>query len=121
MSERNRRRLLRKAKKKVQSGMKSMGLLDTDTDKTMLVELVGRMAEEGSTILASLRAAVGDEPSSGHVIDGIMTAARNMEMAALSGNPKVFADAVVVQLFLARHLAIAQGKIQVVGPPPAQA
>lgn len=81
--------------------------------------LVGRMASRGTELLAELRQAVGGEPRSGHVVDALMNAAADFERAAVTGDLIKAAGHVVDVLFLARDLAIREGKIEI--KPPAQA
>lgn len=106
MSTRNQRRLLRKVQ------MKTLGGTSV-TSKDVFMHMIGRMAEGGPEILSGLQAAVGGTgaETSGHVVDGLMMAAQAMEIAAQQGEADMAVDCMVMVLFLARHLAIREGKI----------
>lgn len=74
---------------------------------------VTQMAERGAAILTKLHEDIGEpEHRSGHAVDALMNSAAAMEKAALTGNADDFERAAVEVLFLARDIAIAQGKFQ---------
>ncbi len=81
--------------------------------------VVKEMAERGGPLLAELRKAVEGEPRSGHVVDALMLAAGRFEQALLTQDMPVALDAMVDVLFLARDLAVREGRIVV--KPAAQA
>ena len=75
--------------------------------------LVARMAQRSKDVLDQLRAAVGAEPKSGHVVDALMTEAARFEQALMAQRFADAMDAAVCVLFLARDLAIREGKIRI--------
>lgn len=82
-------------------------------------ELITGMADCGPQLMQALHDAVGGPPNAGHAVDALMNAAAKMERAALMNDPESFCRAAAEVLFLARHVAISQGKIVV--ETPAQA
>lgn len=82
-------------------------------------QLVAGMADCGPQVMEALHDAVGGPPTAGHAVDALMNAAAKMERAALMNEPESFSQAAAEVLFLARHVAISQGKIVV--ETPAQA
>lgn len=76
-----------------------------------------QMAERGPGFVQTVRERVGGDPMPGHLIDTIMNAAAGMEQAALSGDTATYEEALLVVLFLSRHLAYQQGKMTTVVAP----
>jgi hypothetical protein len=107
-SSRNGRRLLKKEQKKV------IPIVSID-DKKICAALVTRMAESGPAILQALIDGGGTVTSSGFAIDGLLNAASHMELAILESDPSKMVVTVAHILFLARHVAILEGKIKVQG------
>lgn len=95
----------------VVSNSESIGRILEWSDKLMVYH-VGQMAKRGGEILGELRASLGCEPSSGHIVDAMMNAAAEMERSAVEGHADRYVDALTVTLFLARDLSVRQGKIQ---------
>ena len=75
--------------------------------------LVARMADRSGNILTHLREVVGGEPTSGHVVSALMADAARFEEALVAGRLGEAVDAAVCVLFLARDLAIREGKIRI--------
>jgi hypothetical protein len=76
--------------------------------------VVGHMASRSGDILADLKAAVGGgEPTSGHVVSALMEDASRFERALVEGRFHEAMNAAVCVLFLARDLAIREGKIRI--------
>jgi hypothetical protein len=74
--------------------------------------LLAQMMEQGKAINDDVETRVGGVPTSGHVVDVLMTSSADFERAVLEGR---FGDAMndaVRVLFLARDLAIREGKIR---------
>jgi len=84
---------------------------DAKWAEALLLWSVSEQAKRGASILADLREAVGREPTSGHVVDALMTWAAQADKAAQANDPAAYADALVVVAFLARDLAYREGKI----------
>lgn len=106
MTTRNQRRLMKKIRT-VKTGV---------TDAQVSMHLISRMAEDGEHILSSLRGAlsahgINGGETSGHVVDALMHAAARMEESIVRGEPENIVGDMVMVLFLARHLAIREGKI----------
>lgn len=99
------------ARNKRRSLKKVMTMLDID--QKILVMLVSRMAADGPAILDALVLGGGTMTGSGYAVDGLMNAAKHMEAAILAGDASRMVTSVVHVLFLARHVAILQGKIVV--------
>lgn len=76
--------------------------------------LVGHMAQRSGDILTDLKTAVGvGEPTSGHVVSALMEDAARFERALVEGRFSEAVNAAVCVLFLARDLAIREGKIHI--------
>lgn len=108
MKKRN--KLLKKAAKRMHERL----VADVPWQQRLMLYTTMQMAERGKGILDAVRDRVGGEPLAGHVIDVLMNAAAGMERAAIGADPAAFDDAMVAVLFLARHLAYQQGKMQAV-------
>ena len=105
---RNKRRVMKKDRENVIS---KMGGIDA---QKIMITLVGRMAESGPAILQALVEGGGSTTSSGFAVDGLMNAASHMETAIAAGDAEKLVTTAVHVLFLARHIAILEGKIKVV-------
>jgi len=97
---------------------KAINNIPDGDNKKILVALVGRMAESGPAILQALVEGGGSTTSSGFAVDGLMNAAAHMEAGILAGDAEKMVTAAVHVLFLARHIAILEGKIKAVQGGP---
>jgi hypothetical protein len=90
-------------------------IANSNGDASLFAKVVESMATRGPSILYEVRQETqkktGIDPKPGHYIDALMNAAAVVEGATVSCDPALFFDAVVNVLFLARHLAVTQGKI----------
>lgn len=92
---------------------------DVPSADAMARYLVARMAQRSQDILGKLRSAVGAEPKSGHVVDALMIEAARFEESLMRRSFGDAMDAAICVLFLARDLAIREGKIRIAKMPEA--
>ena len=93
--------------------------MPNNVSKTAMMRYIAmRMAERGPAIVRELTDLVGGHYGSGHAVDYMMTSMAKAEEAMLQSPPnvEVFLDSITKALFLARDIAIREGKIVVSKP-----
>lgn len=88
----------------------------TDWAEKVMVFCIGEMMQRGPGILANVRNGLPKDAdgaiNSGYAVDAMMNAALAMESAALHRDAKAYVEALIEVLFLARDVAVREGKIQ---------